>query len=203
MRSTRLRHCFSHASHRSGEYDGGWSSAPFGRDRAAVSSFILNATAAFVTRSPLPPKPPPVRAGEDEKPRFTARLLERSDESGYVRLIFEGQSATYDAEFLFIPDDEVVLLRVASRSLSGEGEEQRVELSLTDGLVVTRNGARVLAEALRQALHWELLPVVNSFDQPQELLPDRAYRGLRNVLRAARGEAPVEQALFPEEDRQR
>jgi len=156
-----------------------------------------------LTRSPLPPKPPPIRAGEDEKPRFTARLLERSDESGYVRLLFEGQAATYDAEFLFIPDDEVVLLRVASRSQSGEGEEQRVELSLTDGLVVTRNGARVLAEALRQALHWELLPVVNSFDQPQELLPDRAYRGLRNVLRAARGEAPVEEALFPEEDRQR
>jgi len=171
-----------------GEYDGGWSSAPFGRDRGDVARFILDTTAAFVARRPLPAKPGPVRATAEEKRAFDGRVEARTE--GYLRVVFgEGQKgggAVLDAEFLFLPGDEICNVRFASRSLRGEGERARLELSYSSGLVVDRNGARALAEDLRKALRWELAPVMASFDSQfngsKQLWFERPF----NALRAAR-----------------
>jgi hypothetical protein len=111
--------------------------------------------------------------------------LEEYDESkGYVRLTFaprrrDGEvdadadsedggddklkSGVFDAEFLFIEDDEVVDVRVAQRGGSSRGVG-KFQLSYTKGVSFDTNLARARAEELRIGLGWELIPVIAAFD---------------------------------------
>jgi len=72
-----------------------------------------------------------------------------------------GDLGTFDVELLFWDDDEVVNVRVASRDAPTNG---RWSLSYVDGVRFNKNAARDLAEALRIALGWEVLPVISEFD---------------------------------------
>ena len=67
----------------------------------------------------------------------------------------------FDVELLFWDDDEVVNVRVGARDAPKTG---RWSLSYVDGLEYTKNAARDLAEELRIALGWEVLPVHPEFD---------------------------------------
>jgi hypothetical protein len=127
----------------------------------------------------------------DAPPRVVATRVAAYDESlGYVRLVVgetasrdgfstgdgssvagDGSSSTgdgssagddvFDVELLFWDDDEVVNVRVAARDAPKTG---RWSLSYVDGLRYTKNAARDLAEELRIALGWEVLPVISEFD---------------------------------------
>ena len=127
----------------------------------------------------------------DAAPRVVAVRVAAHDESlGYVRLVVgktaspdgshtgdgplsgddgssgarDGSSAgddVFDVELLFWDDDEVVNVRVAARDAPKTG---RWSLSYVDGLKYTKNAARDLAEELRIALGWEVLPVISEFD---------------------------------------
>lgn len=183
-----------------GEYEAGYTAQPFGRERSEVAAFILATTAAFVARQPLPAKPPLVRAGAGEKRVFDGRVDAQS--AGYLRLVFgekaalasDGATPVYDAEFVFPPGDELCNMRVASRALDGAGERQQLALSYTRGLAFSQNGARLLAEDLRQALRWELAAVITGFDAKyndnQELFFEKPFNALRDAGRAAKG-APM------------
>jgi hypothetical protein len=99
-----------------------------GFDRAEVANFIVGTTRAFVTGEGLPERP--TRAGTIGSSRalsFAARVDEFDTEKGYVRLALaprkrlEGddndakdatKSGVFDAEFLFLENDEVVDVRV-------------------------------------------------------------------------------------------
>ena len=72
-----------------------------------------------------------------------------------------GNLGTFDVELLFWNDDEVVNVRVASRDAPTNG---RWSLSYVDGVRFNKNAARDIAEALRIALGWEVLPVISEFD---------------------------------------
>ena len=72
-----------------------------------------------------------------------------------------GDPGTFDVELLFWDDDEVVNVRVASRDAPTNG---RWSLSYVDGVRFSKNAARDIAEALRIALGWEVLPVISEFD---------------------------------------
>ena len=126
---------------------------------------------AAVAGGEVPPLPPL----DGEEPLLRRGRVDALDEAaGYVRLVFDAgaesntdsdaSAPTYDAEFVFLPNDEVVNIRVASRSATGDGEKPRVVLSYTRGATLNRNGARALAEQLRKALGWELVPVMSGFD---------------------------------------
>lgn len=70
-------------------------------------------------------------------------------------------SDVFDVEFLFLDNDEVCNIRVASRDKPKKG---RWSLSYVDGLRFNNNSSRDLAEELRIALGWEILPVISEFD---------------------------------------
>ena len=75
----------------------------------------------------------------------------------------DGSSAgddVFDVELLFWDDDEVVNVRWRreTRRKPVDGRYRR------DGLKYTKNAARDLAEELRIALGWEVLPVISEFD---------------------------------------
>lgn len=108
---------------------------------------------------------------------FVSRVQEYDEERGYVRLVLAprggGSDETlaedddrlggvFDAEFLFIDNDEVVNVRVAQR---GEDVKRGTfRLSYTDLVAFDTNLARARAEELRIAIGWELLPVIAAFD---------------------------------------
>jgi hypothetical protein len=70
-------------------------------------------------------------------------------------------SDVFDVEFLFWDNDEVCNIRVASRDKPKTG---RWSLSYVDGLRFNKNSSRDLAEELRIALGWEILPVISQFN---------------------------------------
>ena len=72
-----------------------------------------------------------------------------------------GDLGTFFVELLFWNYDEVVKVRVASRDAPTNG---RWSLSYVDGVRFNKNAARDIAEALRIALGWEVLPVISEFD---------------------------------------
>ena len=110
---------------------------------------------------------------------FVSRVEAFDEELGYVRLALaprDGSSGdetlaedddrfggVFDAEFLFMDNDEVVNVRVAQR---GENERRRgkLKLSYTDFVAFDDNLARSRAEELRIAIGWELIPVIAAFD---------------------------------------
>ena len=118
---------------------------------------------------------------------FVARAEAYDESSGYVRLALAPKTrndanggfgakvaldgndvdvagvGVFDAEFLFIANDEVVDVRVAQRG--GNAENRGVfRLSYTDGVAFDTNLARARAEELRIAIGWEILPVIAAFD---------------------------------------
>jgi len=150
-----------------------------GFDRAEVANFIVGTTRAFVTGEELPDRP--TRAGAIGSSRtlsFAARVDEFDEAKGYVRLALaprkrlEGddndakdalKSGVFDAEFLFLENDEVVDVRVAQRG-GTSGGVGKFQLSYTDGIKYETNLARARAEELRIAVGWELIPVIAAFD---------------------------------------
>ena len=84
-----------------------------------------------------------------------------------MRVTFQpdyGDGATvYDAEFFFLPADEVVALRCAARDDAVLGEP-RVSFTVERGLRLESNGSAVLLEDLRRALGWEEAPVLTEWD---------------------------------------
>ena len=70
-----------------------------------------------------------------------------------------------DAEFLFPAGDAIATVRAAARAPPrGPLAGARPALSLEDGLVLDRNGARREMERLRKALRWQLVPVLSADD---------------------------------------
>jgi hypothetical protein len=73
----------------------------------------------------------------------------------------EKTTATFDLELLLWDDDEVVNVRCAARDRPKTGVWS---LSYVDGVRFSRNAARDVAESVRVALGWEILPVISGFD---------------------------------------
>jgi hypothetical protein len=198
-----------------GAYTAGYTAQPFGRERADVAVFIVSTTAAFLSRAPLPPKPPLARARDGEKRAFDGRV--DASGPGYLRIVFGEAAASaadaagappppvYDAEFVFPQDDELCNVRFASRSPAGDGERRTLAFSLTEGVVLSGNGARELAEDLRKALRWELAPVIAGFDprynNNAELWIEKPFNALRRAGRSARGEPQPQAQLLQDEER--
>jgi len=145
-----------------GDYDPGFVGSPFGLSRMQAASFILRTTAAFMTGDALPDRPTRAKMGAGQRRVFEGRLQERDDAQGYLRFTFgDGDQVDYDAEFIFLPDDELVDIRVSAR---GDRTQDKVELTIESGFKLLRNGSRQLCEDLRKALRWESAVVITSFD---------------------------------------
>lgn len=71
------------------------------------------------------------------------------------------KTQTFDLELLLWDDDEVVNVRCAARDRPKTGTWS---LSYVDGVRFSRNAARDVAESVRVALGWEILPVISGFD---------------------------------------
>ena len=116
-------------------------------------------------------------AGAGSISATAVKVAAYDEAAGYVRLVAGNDGAsdtagadsrdaggdlgTFDVELLFWNDDEVVNVRVASRDAPTNG---RWSLSYVDGVRFNKNAARDIAEALRIALGWEVLPVISEFD---------------------------------------
>mmetsp|Transcript_2037 Transcript_2037/g.6659 ORF Transcript_2037/g.6659 Transcript_2037/m.6659 type:complete len:318 (-) Transcript_2037:36-989(-) len=154
-----------------------------GFNRGEVAAFIVGTTRAFVTGEELPDKPTRVEGFAVARGlSFAARVEEYDETRGYVRLILAPKNAKaygtndddsvednenigggyFDAEFLFIDDDELVDVRVAQR-LNGNANAApagRFQLSYDEGISFNKNIAALRAEELRIAVGWELIPVI-------------------------------------------
>jgi uncharacterized protein (DUF1499 family) len=161
-----------------GVYEPGLISTPNGISRIDAGLYVVKGVLRVVTNQPGMPEQPKRRVKKDVVP-FDGSVTERRALEGggeYVRIVFgaspasmvgggEGTSSSssstqdvIDAEFLFLPNDNIVNVRAASRGDgSGSGE---LALSFTKGLTVDRNVARRKLDALRTALHWELTPIL-------------------------------------------
>ena len=109
-----------------------------------------------------------------DKLRVNTSVAAYDESSGYVYLQIafaerddtvsaEGEktTATFDLELLLWDDDEVVNVRCAARDRPKTGVWS---LSYVDGVRFSRNAARDVAESVRVALGWEILPVISGFD---------------------------------------
>ena len=108
---------------------------------------------------------------------YVTEVAAYDETTGYVRLVVAGDGGAsgmtedgetgaeardvFDMEFLFWDDDEVCNIRVASRDTPKSG---KWSLSYVDGVRFNKNSSRGLAEGLRIALGWEILPVISEFD---------------------------------------
>jgi len=84
---------------------------------------------------------------------FAGELEAFSVDEGYIRVALGNglETPRYDAEFFFPQDDSIVLIRAAARE-GGRRDVARIRVSLENGLVVSRNGAREVLEDLRKAV---------------------------------------------------
>jgi len=145
-----------------GYYDPGLIQSPYGVSRSQAAGFILKTTGAFLVGNPLPKRPSRAKANPSEIRRFDGKVETRDDGEGYVRFIFGPEGGVqYDAEFLFVPDDELVDIRIGAR---GDRTQEKFGLSLEDGFRIDRNGSRALCDNLRKALQWQEAIVITNFD---------------------------------------
>lgn len=157
-----------------GQYEAGLISTPFGISRSDAAAYIAGGVMAVVKGEDLPPQPR--RQKSAEVVPFDGVLVDRSvTKAGcdYVRIVFgtaggtatevEDPSEVIDAEFIFFPDDNIAVLRAASRAEPARSSGQ-LGFSFTDALVVDRNTARRQLDSLRQALRWQPVPVITDFD---------------------------------------
>tara|TARA_B110000971_G_scaffold213690_1_gene244824 strand:+ start:2763 stop:3596 length:834 start_codon:yes stop_codon:yes gene_type:complete len=85
------------------------------------------------------------------------KYLDKQDENG------SSSTQTFDLELLLWDDDEVVNVRCAARDRP-TAKQGSWSLSYVDGFSFSKNTARDVAESVRVALGWELLPVISQFD---------------------------------------
>ena len=163
-----------------GAYEPGLINTPFGVSRGDAAGYIAKGVIAVMVNGDMPAQP--VRRRQTEVVRFDGVLVERrTTENGseYVRITMgvrgpDGQEVTsvedpvnvLDAEFLFFKNDNIVNVRASSRAepVSSGLQGGELALSFTNGLIVDRNVARRKMDTLRNALRWDLAPVVTDFD---------------------------------------
>lgn len=163
-----------------GAYAPGLINTPFGVSRLDAAGYIAKGVLAVMSNGDMPAQP--TRQYQTDYVPFDGVLVDRrTTENGseYVRITLglrgpDGEELTsvedpvnvIDAEFLFLKDDNILNVRASSRvepSSSGfQGGE--LALSFTNGLIVDRNVARRKMDTLRNALRWDLAPVVTDFD---------------------------------------
>ncbi|GAB4815568.1 hypothetical protein N2152v2_002614 [Parachlorella kessleri] len=157
-----------------GRYEAGLIDTPGGISRADAAAYIAGGVLNVLKGERPPPRPQ--RQVSLEFTPFDGEVAERyTTEAGshYVRLLFgaaggqatevEEPSSVVDAEFLFLPNDSIVVVRGASRAEPKQNSGQ-FQLSFTSGFVLDRNVARQELESLRKALRWELAPVITDWD---------------------------------------
>lgn len=162
-----------------GQFEGGLIDTFGGIKQTDAAAYIAKGVLAVATGGDMPDQPKRQRKANSEVVRFDGKVVERrTTPSGaeYVRFVFgtAGDTATdvpdasevFDAEFLFLADDNIVNVRAASRAEpEGKlGAGGQLQLSFTSGLIVDKNVARRRLEVLRQALRWDVAPVVTDFD---------------------------------------
>lgn len=160
-------------------YEPGLLDSPFGISRGDAAAYIAGGVAAVLQGGTLPERPQRRRA--TEAARFDGVVVDQhttAEGSEYILITFGGgqggsappegsdPSSLIDAEFLFFKGDSIVNIRAASRVQPPATGLQsgRLGLSFTEGVVFDRNVARRRMEELRQALRWELVPVITDFD---------------------------------------
>jgi uncharacterized protein (DUF1499 family) len=100
-------------------------------------------------------------AAYDESSGYVYLQIEFAERDETVSAEGEKTTATFDLELLLWDDDEVVNVRCAARDRPKTGVWS---LSYVDGVRFSRNAARDVAESVRVALGWEILPVISGFD---------------------------------------
>lgn len=104
---------------------------------------------------------------ERDRLKVSTTVAAYDESSGYVYLQITTSGADadstqiFDVELLLWDDDEVVNVRCAARDRPKKGTWS---LSYVDGVRFSRNEARDVAESIRVALGWEILPVISAFD---------------------------------------
>ena len=96
----------------------------------------------------------------DESSGYVYLRIATSGDTGDARRDAD-LTQTFDVELLLWDDDEVVNVRCAARDRPKTGTWS---LSYVDGVRFSRNAARDVAESIRVALGWEILPVISGFD---------------------------------------
>ncbi|PSC72961.1 hypothetical protein C2E20_3641 [Micractinium conductrix] len=144
-----------------------------------AAGYIAKGVLAVATGGDMPAQPKRQRKTQGELLPFDGQLVARKtlpDGAEYIRVVLgtaggaasevEDVSSVMDAEFLFLADDNIVNVRCASRVQPEGGLRSggQLALSFTQGLMIDKNVARRQMESLRQALRWELAPVITEFD---------------------------------------
>lgn len=150
------------------------SNEPLGISRSSAAAYIVSGVANVIQGKP-PPEKPERAPGRDGQP-FDGVLADRhttGEGAEYVRLTFgtaggaatevDDPSSVIDAEFLFLADDNIVVLRAASRAEPQRGQGS-LSLNFSKGIVFDANAAGRLLERLRKALSFEVTPVITDFD---------------------------------------
>jgi len=154
-----------------GAYDPQLLQAPYGRSRADVASYIVQGTINVILGRPPPESKPRAQRQEESQP-FDGKLLDHHitpDDYEYLRFVFGSSHAesepfrVIDAEFVFVPNDDIVALRASSRVQPTGGGT--LNLSFTESpVVLDQNYSRQQLERLRKALRFEIVPVITDFD---------------------------------------
>jgi hypothetical protein len=162
-----------------GQFDPGLIDTFGGVKQTDAAAFIAKGVLAVVAGGDMPERPQRQRKGAADFVPFDGQVVERRTTPGgaeYVRITLgtaggsagevADPSTVIDAEFLFLPDDNIVDVRAASRvePEGGLGSGGQLALSFTEGLVLDRNVARRQMERLRTALRWEPVPVIADFN---------------------------------------
>jgi len=161
-----------------GDYEPLLLDEPFGLSRSEVAGFILKGVAAVVSNGEMPERPK--RKRQEASEPFKGVLADRhktADGGEYVRITLYPSGVEreqiepvdiIDAEFLFLGGDSIVNVRGVSRvqpeAGSDIGRSGKIGLSYTQGFVVDKNVAKRRLEKLREALRWQLAPVLTDFD---------------------------------------
>lgn len=162
-----------------GYYDPGFEAG--GISKLDASAYVVKGVLRVLANQPGNPEQPKRRIKKEFVP-FDGVLQERRSVEGggeYVRVTFglpnletvkDGETEgaidpteVIDAEFLFLPNDNIVNVRASSRVDTKESSG-RLALSFTRGVVIDKNVARRKMDDLRTALRWELVPILADFD---------------------------------------
>lgn len=147
---------------------------PFGVSRGEIATYIVKGVAAVIQNGEMPERPQ--RKKQEKSEKFYGELSDRHTTSNggeYVRLVLYPDGTErdqvdpvniIDAEFLFLPEDNIVDIRAVSRVQPSPDSRGELGLSFTQGVIVDKNIAKRRLEQLRRALDWQLAPVLTDFD---------------------------------------
>eukprot|EP00208_Stichococcus_sp_RCC1054_P006789 CAMPEP_0206142630 /NCGR_PEP_ID=MMETSP1473-20131121/17675_1 /ASSEMBLY_ACC=CAM_ASM_001109 /TAXON_ID=1461547 /ORGANISM="Stichococcus sp, Strain RCC1054" /LENGTH=319 /DNA_ID=CAMNT_0053537703 /DNA_START=96 /DNA_END=1055 /DNA_ORIENTATION=+ len=158
-----------------GGANAGVSTDPLGISRSGAAGFLMGSVAAAFSGGNLPDQPKAKYQAQGSAQLFDGVVADRhTTKEGveYVRVTFgtaggdaddvQDPTSVVDAEFLFPSDDNIVVLRAASRAQpEGRGS---LQLNFSKGLVFENNVSARALEQLRKALRWEVVPVITDFD---------------------------------------